>query len=41
MLLPIGACDDSAHSTNEKLDVKNYINGIKVLGAYLEEIAVA
>jgi nonspecific dipeptidase len=41
LLLPIGACDDSAHSTNEKLDVRNYISGIKVLGAYLEEVAVA
>ncbi len=41
LLLPIGACDDSAHSANEKLDIRNYISGIKVLGAYLEEIARA
>ena len=39
LLLPIGACDDSAHSTNEKLDIRNYISGIKLLGSYLEEIS--
>jgi nonspecific dipeptidase len=39
MLLPIGACDDSAHSQNEKLNISNYMNGIKVLGAYLHEVA--
>ena len=39
LLLPVGACDDSAHSTNEKLDVANYMNGIKVLGTYMEELA--
>jgi hypothetical protein len=43
--------DDGAHSTNEKLDLSNYISGnyfglckvlmlgIKLLGAYLQEIA--
>jgi acetylornithine deacetylase/succinyl-diaminopimelate desuccinylase-like protein len=41
MLLPIGGSDDGAHSQNEKLNVTNYINGIKVLGSYLEEIAKA
>lgn len=41
LLLPIGACDDSAHSTNEKFNVSNYIQGIKVLGTYLEEVAKA
>jgi cytosolic nonspecific dipeptidase len=41
LLLPIGACDDSAHSANEKLDVRNYMQGIKVLGAYLEELVKA
>lgn len=25
MLLPIGACDDMAHSQNEKLDRFNYV----------------
>jgi nonspecific dipeptidase len=39
MLLPIGACDDMAHSQNEKLNVDNYINGTKVLAAYLLELA--
>ena len=39
LLLPIGACDDSAHSTNEKFNLSNYIQGIKLLGCYLEELA--
>ncbi|XP_038054212.1 cytosolic non-specific dipeptidase-like [Patiria miniata] len=39
MLLPMGACDDSAHSQNEKFNRSNYINGIKLLGAYFEEVA--
>lgn len=38
MLLPIGASDDGAHSQNEKIDKYNYINGIKLLGAYMDEI---
>ncbi|KAK3592564.1 hypothetical protein CHS0354_000893 [Potamilus streckersoni] len=41
LLLPIGACDDGAHSQNEKIDKSNYINGIKLLGAYMTEIAKA
>jgi Cys-Gly metallodipeptidase DUG1 len=39
LLLPMGACDDGAHSINEKLDRRNYIEGIKLLGAYLHEFA--
>ena len=39
MLLPIGASDDGAHSQNEKIDKSNYINGAKVLGAYIKELA--
>lgn len=39
MLLPIGASDDGAHSQNEKINVVNYINGIKVLGAYMHRLA--
>eukprot|EP00049_Salpingoeca_infusionum_P000171 m.37775 g.37775 ORF g.37775 m.37775 type:complete len:483 (-) comp10131_c0_seq1:2280-3728(-) len=35
VLLPMGRGDDGAHSQNEKLDVSNYINGIKLLGSYL------
>lgn len=30
MLLPIGACDDGAHSQNEKIDRSNYINGVSM-----------
>ncbi|KAK9764522.1 hypothetical protein K7432_007896 [Basidiobolus ranarum] len=39
LLLPVGACDDGAHSINEKLNVSNYIEGIKLLGAYCHELA--
>ena len=39
LLLPIGACDDMAHSQNEKYNVENLMNGIKVLGLYLHELA--
>ena len=28
VLLPIGACDDGAHSQNEKIDCTNYIKGV-------------
>jgi hypothetical protein len=30
LLLPIGACDDMAHSQNEKYNIINLVNGIKV-----------
>ncbi|KAJ1906681.1 Metallopeptidase M20, partial [Coemansia sp. RSA 2673] len=40
LLLPMGAADDGAHSINEKIDKRNYIQGIKLLGAYLHEISV-
>ena len=30
MLLPIGGCDDGAHSQNEKINRSNYINGVSV-----------
>ncbi|KAK3886228.1 hypothetical protein Pcinc_009610 [Petrolisthes cinctipes] len=39
MLLPMGACDDGAHSQNEKINISNYIEGTKLLGAYLHELA--
>ncbi|KAJ7390427.1 Metallopeptidase M20 [Desmophyllum pertusum] len=39
MLLPLGACDDGAHSQNEKFDRTNYIEGTKVLAAYMDEVA--
>lgn len=28
ILLPVGAGDDGAHSQNEKIDVRNYIEGV-------------
>ncbi|KAI0050313.1 CNDP dipeptidase [Auriscalpium vulgare] len=39
LLLPMGRGDDGAHSTNEKLDISNYIEGTKLLGTYLYEVA--
>ncbi|KII91485.1 hypothetical protein PLICRDRAFT_38246 [Plicaturopsis crispa FD-325 SS-3] len=39
LLLPMGRGDDGAHSTNEKLDRSNFIEGTKLLGTYLYEIA--
>lgn len=39
LLLPMGRGDDGAHSTNEKLDRSNYIQGTKLLGTYLWEVS--
>nr|POE54350.1 cys-gly metallodipeptidase dug1 [Quercus suber] len=39
LLLPMGSSTDAAHSVNEKLDRRNYIEGIKLLGAYLHHVA--
>ena len=39
MLFPIGANDDMAHSQNEKIDVSNYMNGMKCLALYLDELS--
>ncbi|XP_043834373.1 cytosolic non-specific dipeptidase [Dromiciops gliroides] len=39
MLLPVGSADDGAHSQNEKLNRYNYIEGTKMLGAYLYEVS--
>jgi len=39
ILLPMGRCDDGAHSTNEKLNLSNYIQGVKLFCAYLHAIA--
>jgi Cys-Gly metallodipeptidase DUG1 len=39
LLLPMGRGDDGAHSTNEKLDKSNYIQGTKLLGTYLWEVS--
>lgn len=30
LLLPVGAADDGAHSQNEKLDIRNYIEGVSI-----------
>ena len=38
LLLPVGACDDMAHSQNEKFNRSNLVNAIKVLGLYLHEL---
>jgi len=39
MLLPMGCSDDGAHSQNEKINRSNFLNGTKLLAAYLEEVA--
>lgn len=39
LLLPMGSSTDAAHSANEKLDRRNYIEGTKLLGAYLHYVA--
>jgi len=39
MLLPMGACDDGAHSQNEKIDIRNFIEGTKLLAAYWYELS--
>ena len=38
LLLPIGACDDMAHSQNEKYNISNMNCGVKVLGLYINEL---
>jgi nonspecific dipeptidase len=38
VLLPIGASDDGAHSQNEKIDRRNFLNGIKLMGCYMGEL---
>lgn len=39
LLLPMGSADDGAHSQNEKLDKRNYIEGTKVMAAYIYELS--
>lgn len=39
MLLPIGACDDGAHSQNEKINCSNYIKGTKLLASYFQQVS--
>ncbi|XP_044734561.1 cytosolic non-specific dipeptidase isoform X1 [Chrysoperla carnea] len=38
VLLPMGAGDDGAHSQNEKLNIRNYIEGTKVMATYFHEV---
>jgi len=40
MLLPMGQSDDGAHSQNEKLSIRNYIEGTKLFAAYFYEIGL-
>ena len=30
ILIPVGACDDGAHSQNEKIDIFNYVEGVSI-----------
>lgn len=39
ILMPIGTGDDNVHSKNEKMYIKNYIEGTKLFGAYLHEVS--
>lgn len=39
LLLPMGRGDDGAHSINEKLDMSNFMNGMKTMAAYLHYYA--
>jgi len=38
ILLPMGAGDDGAHGQNEKIDIRNYIGGIKLFTSFLLEV---
>lgn len=39
LLLPMGQSDDGAHSQNEKISIRNYLNGTKVFAAYFMELS--
>jgi Cys-Gly metallodipeptidase DUG1 len=39
MLLPMGTSTDGAHSGEEKIDRRNYIEGTKLFGAYFYHFA--
>jgi len=39
LLLPVGACDDMAHSQNEKWNKHSLLCAPKVFGLYLHELA--
>jgi nonspecific dipeptidase len=38
ILLPLGAGDDGAHSQNEKINIRNYIEGVMLLLLIYENI---
>lgn len=38
LILPIGSSDDGAHADNEKINIRNYIEGTKLLAAYIHEV---
>ena len=38
LLLPMGSCDDGAHSQNEKLNLINYMEGTKVMAQYIHQL---
>lgn len=40
LLLPVGAADDGAHSQNEKLDVRNYIEGVSAKQQTIEILTI-
>eukprot|EP01055_Gregarina_sp_Pseudo9_P001846 Gregarina_sp_Pseudo_9__1845@NODE_225_length_3521_cov_97_495405_g209_i0_p1_GENE_NODE_225_length_3521_cov_97_495405_g209_i0NODE_225_length_3521_cov_97_495405_g209_i0_p1_ORF_typecomplete_len481_score93_92Peptidase_M20/PF01546_28/5_3e47M20_dimer/PF07687_14/4_7e03M20_dimer/PF07687_14/1_3e19Peptidase_M28/PF04389_17/9_9e05_NODE_225_length_3521_cov_97_495405_g209_i019863428 len=39
-LLPMGRCDDGAHSQNEKLDLSNYTLGMRTFAVFLDELSL-
>lgn len=39
LLLPMGSGDDGAHSQNEKIELRNYIEGTKLMAAYFYEVS--
>lgn len=38
LLLPMGSGDDGAHSQNEKIEVRNYIEGVSGQKYYIHNI---
>lgn len=38
LLLPMGSGDDGAHSQNEKIELRNYIEGVNFAFFYLKNI---
>ncbi|VDM43188.1 unnamed protein product [Toxocara canis] len=39
LLLPFGRSDDMAHWQNEKIEVRNFIEGTKLMATYLTELS--